>query len=125
MTRLIDADGLLPMMKYATTDSEIGVFPVKIGFNEIAKVIDDAPTVDAQPVRHGKWLDIDSQMYTWKVRCDQCGHERSMMSTQGRYPKYCENCGAKMDGDKKKSYFPKGFFSKERPLAKGEDDETD
>lgn len=27
--------------------------------------------------------------------------------------------------DKKKSHFPKGFFSKERPLAKGEDDETD
>lgn len=51
--RLIDADGLLPMMKYATTDSEIGVFPVKIGFNEIAKVIDDAPTVDAIPV---EWL---------------------------------------------------------------------
>ena len=60
--------------------------------------IDSMPTVDAEPVRHGKWIDIDSQMYTWKVRCDQCGHERSMMSTQGRYPKYCENCGAKMDG---------------------------
>ena len=48
--RLIDADALLPMMKYATTDSEIGVFPIKIGFNAIAKVIDDAPTVDAVEV---------------------------------------------------------------------------
>ena len=27
--------------------------------------------------------------------------------------------------EQKKSYFPKGFFSKERPLAKGEEDETD
>ena len=51
--RLIDADALLPMMKYATTDSEIGVFPIKIGFNAIAKVIDDAPTVDAVPV---EWI---------------------------------------------------------------------
>ena len=50
MTRLIDADALMPMMKYATTDSEIGVFPIKIGFNAIAKVIEDAPTVDAVPV---------------------------------------------------------------------------
>ena len=25
----------------------------------------------------------------------------------------------------RKPYFPKGFFSKERPLAKGEEDETD
>lgn len=52
--RLIDADALLPMMKYATTDSEIGVFPIKIGFNAIAKVIDDTPTVDAVPVR---WIE--------------------------------------------------------------------
>lgn len=57
--RLIDADGLLPMMKYATTDSEIGVFPVKIGFNEIAKVIDDAPTVDAIPI---EWIEKRIQM---------------------------------------------------------------
>ena len=54
--RLIDADTLLPMMKYATTDSEIGVFPIKIGFNTITKVIDDVPTVDAEPVKHGHWI---------------------------------------------------------------------
>jgi len=52
--------------------------------------------LEREPVRRGKWIDIDSQTYTWKVRCDQCGHDRSMMSTRGRYPKYCENCGAKM-----------------------------
>ena len=54
--RLIDADALLPMMKYATTDSEIGIFPIKIGFNAIAKVIDDAPTMDAELV----------------IRCENC-----------------------------------------------------
>lgn len=50
-------------------------------------------------VRHGKWIDMDVQSYTWKVRCSVCGHERSMMSTQGEYPKYCEECGARMDED--------------------------
>lgn len=49
-----------------------------------------------QKPQRGKWIDIDSQLYTWKVRCDQCGHERSMMSTQGKYPKFCEGCGAEM-----------------------------
>ena len=44
----------------------------------------------------GHWIDIDSQLYTWKARCDRCGHERSMMSTQGKYPKFCEGCGAEM-----------------------------
>ncbi len=57
------------------------------------------PTVDAKPVRPGKWIDMDEQSYTWKVRCSVCGHERSMMSTQGEYPNYCENCGARMDED--------------------------
>lgn len=57
--------------------------------------IDAQPTVD--PVKHGHWIDIDSESYTWKVRCSECSHERSMMSTQGKYPKYCEECGAKMN----------------------------
>ena len=48
--RLIDADALIPMMKYATTDSEIGVFPIKIGFNAITEVINNAPTIDAVPI---------------------------------------------------------------------------
>ena len=60
--------------------------------------IDDAQTVDAVPVRHGRWIDIDSEMYTWKIRCSKCGHERSMMSTGQIYPMYCEDCGARMDG---------------------------
>lgn len=56
--RLIDADALIPMMKYATTDSEIGVFPIKIGFNAIIEVINNAPTIDAEPV----------------IRCVDCKH---------------------------------------------------
>lgn len=48
--RIIDADALIPMMKYATTDSEIGVFPIKIGFNAITEVINNASTIDAVPV---------------------------------------------------------------------------
>ena len=46
--RLIDGDALIPMMKYATTDSVIGVFPIKIGFNDIEKVINEQPTIEPQ-----------------------------------------------------------------------------
>jgi len=48
--RLIDADALIPIMKYTTTDNEIGVFPIRIGFDAIKGVIDDAPTIDAVEV---------------------------------------------------------------------------
>ena len=56
--RLIDADALIPIMKYTTTDNEIGVFPIRIGFDAIKRVIDDAPTIDAVEV----------------VRCRDCIH---------------------------------------------------
>ena len=45
--RLIDADALIPIMKYTTTDNEIGVFPIRIGFDAIKEVIDEASTIDA------------------------------------------------------------------------------
>ena len=47
-----------------------------------------------------RWIDIDTETYTWKIRCSKCGHERSMLSTRGAYPGYCENCGKKMQGGK-------------------------
>lgn len=61
--------------------------------------VDKAPTVDAVFVVHGRWIDIDEQPYTLKIRCSCCGNERSMVSTQGTYPNYCENCGADMRGE--------------------------
>ena len=44
----------------------------------------------------GRWIDIDSQTYMWECRCSKCGYTRSMISRQGRYPRFCENCGADM-----------------------------
>ena len=45
---------------------------------------------------HGVWQDEDAETYWWHIRCSECGHARSMMSTQGKYPNYCEKCGAMM-----------------------------
>lgn len=59
---------------------------------------EEVKLVDVVPAAHGRWIDIDSEMYTWKIRGNKCGHERSMMSTGQIYPMYCENCGARMDG---------------------------
>lgn len=60
------------MMKYATTDNEIGVFPIRIGFDAIKRVIDDAPTIDAVEVvrckdckHHEKFCFDDSKLLCW------------------------------------------------------------
>ena len=63
------------------------------------EMVADATTVDAVPVVHGHWIDMDVETYTWKIRCSLCSHERGMMSTGKTYPMWCENCGARMDGD--------------------------
>lgn len=79
-------------------EKNLGYFSIRKEAVEVVErlCIDEEPTLDIEPVKHGHWIDIDSESYTWKVRCSECGHERSMMSTQGKYPKYCEECGARM-----------------------------
>ena len=56
----------------------------------------EIPTVDAEPVRHGKW-----HVRPYDIICSACGK-----SFDFDYPAnvcvqdyhYCPNCGAKMDG---------------------------
>ena len=62
----------------------------------IEKAVDDAPTVEAEPVRHGRWIDRNGNIVApfWeRYECSICG-ARSDES------EYCPHCGAKMtDGD--------------------------
>lgn len=52
-------------------------------------IIWNAPTIDAEPVRHGHWIDVGSNDDLW--RCSVCGE------LQICYGRYCSTCGAKMD----------------------------
>ena len=60
----------------------------------IRHVIDDAPTVDAVPVVHGRWVThyrsgtTVAEGYV-STCCDMWNNRKS---------NYCPNCGAKMDG---------------------------
>lgn len=67
------------------------------GWNSLYAILQQAPVVDAEPVRHGRWIAIpSSDMVTGKAyKCSECNKMRygSFM------PNYCQNCGAKMDGE--------------------------
>lgn len=87
MARLIDADAL---EKNLSND-----LPYK---GSVKRVLIQAPTVEAEPVRHGKWIEHKyaeehgGQMISnWE--CSECN--TWFKSTK----KYCGECGAKMDGD--------------------------
>ena len=65
----------------------------------MAGLILDAPTVDAEPVRHGKWRwDFGSDDVRTHWYCSECNHAYFEPFTDKFY-KYCPNCGARMDGE--------------------------
>ena len=58
-------------------------------------LIDVAPTVDAVPVRRGKWIYHRDEFDGDTAECSVC-HVEGML-----YGNYCPNCGAKMGVDGK------------------------
>lgn len=61
---------------------------------EIFAAIQNAPTVDAEPIRHGYWIEEDGYQI-----CSECGEEHGWDEYRASW---CENCGAKMDEGKEK-----------------------
>ena len=60
--------------------------------------IENAPTVDAVPVVHGRWeRDADGDWYC--TNCDEVVAICESGREQTYRKPYCPNCGAKMDGD--------------------------
>lgn len=61
----------------------------------------DCPHVEAKPVRYGRWIEtkynpVVDTMYC-DCNCSNCNFE--ITREKGRYPKFCENCGARMDAE--------------------------
>ena len=54
--------------------------------------IDNAPTIEAEPVRHGVWVCGD--YYDVGDVCSECDWDSGMVNPTLRY---CPNCGTKMD----------------------------
>ena len=75
--RLIDADALLKGKQDHTYISTHEIW--------------NAPTVDAEPIKHGRWCKIDTRHTYKEWECSECGFHKRNKSH------YCPNCGAKMD----------------------------
>lgn len=86
MPRLIDADAL-PVYRVKILHA-FGIIEGNVIFPEH---IENAPTIDAEPVRHGRWIYKPDGWY-----CSACD-KRAMVDAVG-FAKYCCRCGAKMDG---------------------------
>ena len=75
------------------------------GWNNLMRILYNAPAADVAEVRHGRWEEIDDDYaYAENVyRCSVCGEEWDILEgtpEQNMYY-YCPSCGAKMDGETK------------------------
>lgn len=106
MTRLIDADALtISVLKKAMDDAFLNGNADM--HRLLIQVIAHQPTVDAEPVRHGKWIPcaksgliLSEQMRREGIRwygfkCSACNYVRKGNAL--REANYCPNCGARMD----------------------------
>ena len=84
--RLIDADDLENVVLRLNKE---GRTIMRNEYKMLDNIISEFPTIEAEPVRHGRWIDTGSG-----TECSVC------MEIQYGYDSnrnYCPNCGAKME----------------------------
>lgn len=114
MARYIDADVLkerLENLKAEINNEKYFQWHIAAYFSQI---IDDTPTADVEPVRHGRWIrGKNKSAFPAKPPaiwyCSRCGERIRYNDSMGTYQKKkkkvnevnprCRRCGAKMDGD--------------------------
>lgn len=107
-TRLIDADKLIDDLSdlkrspwanepWASDQRKLGIREALDMIQSIVRV--DSQTVDAVPVRHGKWgegLECYSDDF---IVCSICGEAFNVLDNDTYRFNYCPKCGARMDED--------------------------
>lgn len=67
----------------------------------VLRQIQQCPTIEAEPVKHGRWEYVEYQDGVHPVyvyRCTNCGVEKKVSELKYLFPYlHCFNCGAKMD----------------------------
>lgn len=107
MPRYIDADALKELMietlehiqkNPKMTGQEMHIIVATI---MLCEMIDDAPTIDAEPVRHGRWIFGELGPVGCDVNCSECGWGAKNVDPVLWFDydghKHCGCCGAKMD----------------------------
>lgn len=89
MPRLIDADALIEVI-----DNELFSTKSRKCYEKMR--VRKQPTIDAEPVRHGRWIELktydEDGYYVFEYKCSECKYIEPFGVSN-----YCPNCGAKMD----------------------------
>ena len=110
MGRLIDADAFSAFLKDAVIKNKYdrlnidNMLTVADVLQSVCAELDgtwlvgfkNAPTVDAVPVVHGRW--VEDGYNNEKAVCSECGEPCGTYVMGKPRDKYCKWCGARMDG---------------------------
>ena len=91
--RLIDANALHAKI-YEDSERNYGA---SANIAQVLLRIETAPTIKAEPVRHGHWIfreEATPEYLPWDMWCSCCGEYHDSDDYNDRY---CSKCGAKMD----------------------------
>lgn len=89
--RLIDADELFTKAKQED-------LYLSAARRALYRLIKEAPTVEVEPVKHGRWIATEKGVKVTAYKCSDCGRvvwDDTGYDVSKDYP-YC-HCGAKMD----------------------------
>lgn len=79
-------------------------YNTKATYAEFITMVDSMEAIDAEPVRHGKWINKKrwsmGKWHKW-LECSECNYQDYNLETYEAIPftgpsNYCPNCGAKM-----------------------------
>lgn len=87
IVRLIDADALKRELKVCGIIDHYGT--------QVLIKIDNMPTIDAEPVVHGRWI----YCKRGRAECSECHRDFVDVYDLDNADNYCRHCGAKMAGE--------------------------
>lgn len=103
MGRLIDADALREHMYHEAFETDSGLQKWDSGlwirYKMFEDILNTEITIDAEPVRHGRW--IKNERYSDEIErhtvyeCSECGELCYWFDVSEH--KYCRHCGARMN----------------------------
>ena len=101
MAKHIDAEMLIKAGKKAAENTND--YSAKIAMETMEKLINLMPAADVVEVKHGYWIKFVDECDCEYIECSCCGNDfyDGDNDTYDILPKYCCECGAKMDGERK------------------------
>lgn len=93
--RLIDADAFIQRLREASEGEDEATRELAAEIHDLVEIEATFYPVEAEPIRHGKWIYCKGSNGKDYRKCSECLHTQEITGLLN----YCPVCGARMDGE--------------------------